>query len=274
MDLDIKIIDSYRTVDKKYWERIGRFYAENVWKLPIKEAAERLKVCFTAFEAEYAVKWFEIAAYQGKEMVGFMRLLRNPDDDTRWFICDVHTAVKCRRQGIASKMLESAIETVKEFESAEYIISSISASNKASIGLHKKLGFADTGVYPNFANFEFEDDETEFELRILQEYPVQNIDVHRRILYKLMRKYLAEKTCKEAKQCVAEKHKEKEKKQESVSFEKDMFKSGTPSTIVKQMLARVEEQDQVKFSIIWCGNNPVGFKYTDKNENITFITTQ
>lgn len=257
MDIDIRIADSYRTVDKNYWKRIGKFYAENVWKLPVGEATERVRVCFASFEKEYAVKWFEIAAYQAKEMVGFMRLLRDPDDDTRWFVCDVHTAIKCRRNGIATKMLESAIETVKGFESAEYIVSSISASNKSSIGLHEKLGFTDTKVYPQFANFEFEDDETEYKLRILLEYPAKNIDSHRRILYKLMRRYM---------------EKQMSQKKDIYVLNKGPYSLSDSARIVKKMISVAEsDENEGELAIIWNGNNPIGFKYLEHNEELRFV---
>ncbi len=242
MDIRVEVVDSYRNISDEYWERLGRFYSENVWKMT-DDAAERVRTCFTAFEYEYAVKWFEISAFYHDEIVGFMRMLRNPDDDSEWYICDVHAANKYRHRGIASAMYKEAFQLVKSYESVEYIMASVSASNTKSIGLHQKFGFVDTGKYPHFCNFSFDDDETMLKCRILTEYPAFNGDVHRRILYRLMRQY----------------------------FAKEGLTTERPADRVKKMFKKMENHPDCKFGIIWCGNNPVGFRFTDRDEKLEFI---
>lgn len=58
----VKIADSYLNIGDDYWDELGAFYAENVWKLAPDECTKRVKLCFSSFEYEFAVKWYEISA--------------------------------------------------------------------------------------------------------------------------------------------------------------------------------------------------------------------
>lgn len=84
MNIEFKIADSYLNIGDDYWDELGAFYAENVWKLAPDECTKRVKLCFSSFEYEFAVKWYEISAMSKGKLVGFMRAMRDPDDDTRW----------------------------------------------------------------------------------------------------------------------------------------------------------------------------------------------
>lgn len=241
MDIEIKVEDSYLNTDAAYWERLGEFYSQNVWNLTPEEAAERVQLCFSSFEYEYAVKWFEISAYSKNRLVGFMRVMRDPENDTRWFFADVHTAKKHRHKGIATQMYEAAIGLVSRYEAAKTITASVSPSNENSVKLHQKMGFVDTGRFPCFADFEFED-ETEYEYLVLNRYPAIDGPVHRRILYRLMKQYMKSQGMSE----------------------------GKPSDRVKAMFKEAKENEKVIFDIIWNGNDPAGFAFSG-DESIEFI---
>lgn len=239
MSPEVKIYDSHRMVPSDYWKNLGKFYAENVWNNSVSEATENIRNLFERFEDDYAAKWFDMIAYFDKEIVGVMRILKNPLDRTGWYFCDVHTARKCRRQGIAAVMYEAAIKTVEAYTPAERIEASISASNVASIELHKRFGFIDTGKTPHFANFSFEEDETVYELKLFLEYPVFDTDLHRKKLCKLFRKFYNE--------------------------------SGEP--IPKRLSDSIKRRMKAAktFNLVWCGEYAVGFRYEDEEESILFF---
>ncbi len=240
----IVITDSHRNLPEDYWEKLSEFYKENVWGSDSSNdenpaGAERIRDFYTEYELEYGVKWFEIAAYLSDKMVGVMRVLRNPKYRTKWYFCDVHTALGYRKKGIASCMYKEAIRLVEEFYAAEYIEASVSAKNAASIALHEKLGFYDTGKASSFANFFFEEDETIFERRLLLEYPADDTAPQRRIVLKYLKKHfenLGEKPANGYK------------------------------PIIDKMFAYKEN-----LSLIFCGENVVGFSYGNEDETIEFI---
>lgn len=237
--ITIKVVDSHRNLPEKYWTDLGRFYARNVWSQSAKISAKCVKDFCIAYELDYAVKWFELCAYKEKKLVGFMRVLRNPDVETHWFFCDVHTDKEERRQGVASAMYARAEELVKEFEAAECIEAGISARNVKSIGLHKKFGFENTGKKPMFAHFEFEPDETVYRKPLYLEYPALDGEMHGKILRRLFREYYRENGIEQPKHVTA--------------FIRELLHSG---------------QD---FFLVWCGNRPVGFRYTKEGQETSWI---
>lgn len=187
-ELIIKVVDSHENLPDRYWKRLGRFYAKEVWGTDLKTATARVRDLFYEYELEYAVKWYEITALCGEKIVGNMRILRSPDDRTRWYFCDVHTAAEYRRRGVASCMYRKALAILGNFYATECVQASISAANTGSIRLHEKLGFSDTGRKSEFANFLFEEDETMYELPILCEFPVAET----RITLEQLNKYMIE----------------------------------------------------------------------------------
>lgn len=180
--MEIKTVDSHLNLPKSYWKRLGKFYADNVWDVSVARATYKVQDLFLEYEREYAVKWLEITAYIEGKLVGCMRVLRNPDDRTKWFFGDVHTDAGFRRQGVASAMYESAISAVRDFYAAECIEASVSLHNTNSIGLHEKMGFVNTGRKPSFANLGFEEDEIIFQLELLTECPMEDTPENRKLL--------------------------------------------------------------------------------------------
>lgn len=159
-EIKIVVVDSHRNLKNSYWNRLGAFYKKNVCRGSKKALADFVRQAFCSYETDYGVKWFEITAYAEKELVGCMRVLRNPVDEKGWFFCDVNTDSSYRRAGVASAMYEEGLKLVREFYAAEYVEASVDIKNDASVKLHEKHGFHDTGEYPEFAHFAFEESET------------------------------------------------------------------------------------------------------------------
>lgn len=244
MKLKVRVTDSHRNLPEGYWEELSEFYTENVWNdessgEEFASGADRIRDFYTEYELEYGVKWFEIAAlFQGK-IVGVMRILRNPSDRAGWYFCDVHTATGYRKKGVASFLYSEAIKLVEEFYAAEYIEASVSSKNAPSTALHKSLGFVDTGKASSFANFFFEEDERIFIRRLLLEYPVEDTETQRLVLLKYLKKYFKEKGVK-------------------------------PEKSYKALLDEMFNNRE-KFSLVFCGENVVGFSYSYKERTIEFI---
>lgn len=232
-ELEIQVVDSFRNLPENYWRKLGSFYTRNVWTQSVAKATRLVKDSCLAFEYEYAVKWFLITAYVEKQMVGTMRALRNPEDETRWFFCDVHVDKDYKRQGIASAMYERAFELVKEFGAAEFVEASIEPGNEKSILLHEKFGFESTGDPAHFAHFSFEDGEVMYKVPVLLEYPVVDGAVHRKILMELLRDYLGKRS------------------------------------VAKEVSQMIKNNDY--FTIIWCGNRPVGFRHMFQGVGTNYI---
>lgn len=196
----------------------------------------RWKETIVDFEKEFAVKQYAIFAYVENEIVGFMRVLRNPDDVCEWYTCDVHVGDSCRRKGIATLMYKKTIEIVAEYERATKIITSISASNVASIKLHKKIGFIDTGITSSFADYTFEKDETKYcywlEAKL---FPARNVPIHMERLFPMWKAYMIE---------IGEKY--------------------TDEDLRNGLINRLnisQSHENIFFELMWCGNDMVGFVF-------------
>lgn len=201
------------------------YLPSNCWK----------KESIVDFEKTFAVKWYIIFAYDGESIIGSLRILRNPDDISNWYICEVHTLEQYRRIGIATKMYTVAFNLIKEYFAASSITVSISASNKASICLHNKLGFRNTSNVSMFADFCFEADETMYSLWLAQCYPAKNTPVHLDLLRPMWINYMNE----------IEEHDSEEE-------------------LVNGLQTRIrlsENQEQIFFEIIWSGDTAIGFAF-------------
>lgn len=134
----ISIVDTHRHMTAKRKEALCDFFRE-VKGLADDQAMEQVFFC-DWYEKEYAVKWFEAIASVDGVIAGYLRCFRNPDVKEEWFIGDVHVRPDFRGRDIATKLYEKTIQTVKEYDAAERIISSVHKDNHKSIGLHKKNG--------------------------------------------------------------------------------------------------------------------------------------
>jgi ribosomal protein S18 acetylase RimI-like enzyme len=229
-NIEIKIIDSYLNLSEDYWTELGQFYS-SILKCSTYEAIQSIKLF--SFEKEFAVKWYELLAYSQEKVVGFMRVLRNPDRVTEWYTGDVHVLVGYKKQGIATKMYSKAIDIILEYEAAERIITSISCRNVPSIALHEKLGFHNTKMKSVFANFLFDEDDTLHERWLMNKYPVKDMEIHHKILLPMWIEYMFE-----------------------------IGEGGSESELMIELQKRINisiKNDYIYFDIIFSGNNAIGF---------------
>lgn len=211
-----------KTYEIKIYDSLEQL-PSNCWK----------KQLMISFEKVFAVKWYTIFAFDGDSIIGMLRILRNPDDVSNWWIFDLHTLDQYRRTGIATKMYDAAFHIIKEYDAASSIIAFISATNRASISLHNKLGFRNTSTVPQFADFCFEADETMYTLWLSQCYPAKNFPRHIDLLRPMWMNYMRE---------IGEVTSESESE--------------------KELLSRIhlsENHEHIFFRIIWSGNDAVGF---------------
>lgn len=60
----------------------------------------------------------------------------------------VYIAPACRRQGVATRLMEEILEFAREDENTHLVVSVITSGNKASESLHDKFGFTFAGNIP------------------------------------------------------------------------------------------------------------------------------
>jgi ribosomal protein S18 acetylase RimI-like enzyme len=147
----------------------------------------------------------------------------------------VHTIEKYRRTGVATRMYTAAFNLIKEYYKASSITVSISASNKASICLHNKLGFRNTSKVSVFADFIFEADETMYSIWLSRLHPAKNTTIHLNLLHPMWIEYMHE-----------------------------IGEIASVQELERGLISRIclsEEQEQIFFDIIWSGNNAIGFAF-------------
>ena len=241
--LKYKIIDSHRIMTKKTRDALTDFFRE-VKNLSEEEADRQVRFC-DWFEREYAVKWYEILVCDMDVVVGYLRCLRNSGDPREWFIGDVHVRKSHQRRGIATGMYERVIDEVSRFETAECIISAVRRDNSKSVLLHEKMGFEktlETYAEPDFYINENEDIYRKWICRILP-VPADAVDIAGEKLMPLWMEGLKKKFPK---------IREKEAGEQ-----------------LEELLEKAAG-GQVCFDTIWCGNRLVGYRYTEKGENIVY----
>lgn len=221
----IKIVDSHRYMKRKIKDELALFFSE-VKSLSLDEAYNQVDLCVEYFEKEYAVKWFEVMAYENGEIAGYLRCFRNPDTNKEWFIGDVHVRKAHRQKGVATKLYEKAIDTVMEYEAAERIITSVHCDNIASIRLHKKLGFKDTKKPCKFPNLYFDSKETEYKKMLYKYLLVPDIETGMK---------------------------------ELLPFWKKEDKSKNAEANLHQALYESISCGKNNFYAVWCGNRLIGF---------------
>ena len=230
-----EIIDSHRKMSLGRRRALMEFFRE-VKQLSEEEAWKQVDFC-TWYETEYAVKWFETIAFESGKPVGYLRCFRNPKDEKQWYIGDVHVRNGYRRQGIATKMYEKTIKELERYEAAENVISAVRKDNEKSIGLHKKMGFTDTGEPCEFAAFFVDENETKY-LKMLYRYlPLPKelkIDEAVRIMLPVW---------------------------QGSSKESGKRKSRKKSKEELESLIRSFLSGEASLETIWCGNRLVGLNY-------------
>ena len=242
-NIEIKIIDSHRMAPASYKEDLMDFFCE-VKGIPEQEACNFVKYMIYGFELEFQVAWIEVVAYAEGKIVGFMRLLCNPENRVEWYACDVHVRKAYRFRGYATQMYRMGIEVIKEYDSAETIYASVLNTNINSIGLHTKLGFTKVQNKKQFCNFITEEAEDTYLLKLYTKYPAKNNDYGKKTLLPLWTKFAQEKKKLSDMECLED---------------------------LNRHLDSIDKDEIVIFEIVWRGNRVVGFEYTSKDEKIVFM---
>lgn len=161
-EFEIVVDDSLYTLKENPWRHITEF-----------------------FEYRYALKWYAVQVYSGKKLAGFMHVVRHPERVEEWYICDVHTMEEYRKQGVATLMYQKAFEIVSRYDKAYRITASVKNDNVASLKLHEKMGFFDTGADSVFPELIFEEGETMHEYYFATKLPVKDCERHRMIFERM-----------------------------------------------------------------------------------------
>lgn len=168
-----EITDSHKNMSASKREALAEFFCE-VKGIPAKaDAMQQVEFC-DWYEREYAVKWFEVIAWDAGKPVGYIRVLRDPKDVRQWLSSDVHVRRDYRRRGIATKMYQRAVKELLHYEAAETLIASVDRNNTKSIALHEKLGFRNTKRICKFADFYVHPEDTKFVKPLYNYIPVRN----------------------------------------------------------------------------------------------------
>ena len=228
------IVDSHRNMTKKRRDALAKFFTVSK-NLPIETAYEQVGFC-DWYESEYAVKWFEVLALDGEFVVGYLRCLRNPDEVREWYIGDVYVYREFRKRRVALRMYEIVFKELLKYEAAERVIATVNIKNTASIGLHLKSGFHDTGKPVNFASFYADPDETVYLKRLFRPLPFPTEMTDEKI-----KDFMLDLWIKFRRANGLKGRKEAEKSLLDALWE-----------------ARNNGMD---FVAIWCGNRLVGFRY-------------
>lgn len=217
-----EILDSHKKLGAGKRKALKEFFCI-VKQLDEEGARQQVEFC-EWYEHEYAVKWLEAVAYDGNKVVGYLRCLRNKDICEEWFIGDIHVLGEYRKRHIASKLMKKTINEVMEYGAAERIISSIDKNNYKSIGLHNKLGFFDTMKECHFEPFFFDTNETMYQLDLIQNWPVINMEESIRLLTEVWKEY-----------------------------------KGCDDEAAATQLREILEREGSNFKITWCGYKIIGF---------------
>ena len=185
------------------------------------------------FEKSYAVKWYAILVYEDEELVGFMHVFRHPEQTGLWCFSDVHTKAEYRKRQIATKMYESALKLVKQYDKAYCVMASVHPENIASLKLHQKFGFVDSHKKSEFGDFVFEPKETMHFCYFVSIFPSINNEMIKTQLYPLWKMY-------------------------SQEFQKNVNDESVEQA-VNEMLLQTEKEESIQFDRIWAGDNLIGF---------------
>ena len=185
------------------------------------------------FEKSYAVKWYAILVYAEEELIGFMHIFRHPENAGFWYFSDVHTKAEFRKRQIATRMYETALELVKQYDKAYCVMASIHPENIASLKLHEKFGFVDSHQKSEFGDYIFDPKETMYFCYFVSIFPSNNNEMSKTQLYPLWKMYLQE-------------------------FQKNVSDESAEQA-VNEMLAQTEKEESLQVDRIWAGDNLIGF---------------
>jgi len=186
-----KVIESHRNLSLKTREALETFFC-HVKGQNEEEAASQVDFCYECFEKIHAVKWFEVTAWCKGTVVGYLMCLRNPEDVSNWYVGEIHVAPEFMRRGIATRMYEKVIDTLGDYDLAKILCASIHPGNVASIGLHKKVGFKDSGLHTSFPGLMVDEDETEYIYKLFKFLKIPYADAAQKVIKPVWDKYVSE----------------------------------------------------------------------------------
>ncbi len=240
--MKIRIIDSHRDFSQSRRARIRDFFMES--KGLDADAAEKQVAFCEWFETEYAVKWFEVFATHKGQIVGYLRCMRSEKKATDWLIGDVYVKEAYRGRNVATKMYELLFDTLADFSATEQIYTYVDRSNKASIELHRKLGFQRSNRKEPFKIFVQLENDLVFCKKLVQWLPISDFDAGMVLLEPIWDAY-EEKTGR--------------------------LKAGRKQRLSK-LLRQTLQEDENSFLTAWCGNRLIGFYAISNQEEIEFTT--
>ena len=125
-------------------------------------------------------------------VVGYLMCLRNPEDVSNWYVGEIHVDPEFQRRGIATRMYQKVLDNLNEYDLAKTLCASIHPGNKASIGLHKNVGFKDSGVPTTFPGLMVDEDETEYRYPLFKTLKIPYADAAQKIIKPLWDRYVSE----------------------------------------------------------------------------------
>lgn len=93
-----------------------------------------------------------IVYHKNGEIIGYANFIRSSSDCAKWFYCDLWVSPEHRRQGCATRIVNTAREYLSEMD-AKTLLCAVEPHNEASHKLHKVLGFEQIATQP-FEDFE------------------------------------------------------------------------------------------------------------------------
>ncbi|MBR6308032.1 MAG: GNAT family N-acetyltransferase [Lachnospiraceae bacterium] len=239
-----KIYDSHLNMSHKTREALIEFF-EAVKGCGRAQAELTAEFCALHFEKAFAVKWYEVLARENGKIVGYIRCLRNPEDDTRWYICEVHVRPEYRNRGIAKRMYQKVMDEVAWYDNVKYMTASVHPKNVNSVKLHESLNFINTGHPCRFPGLDFEEGETEYETKIYKSlgFP-DNLDYAVPKIMPVWKEYLRKQGSKTSDDAAREK---------------------LVKTLKKALTG------DCSFDTIWWGNELMGFDYRDGKQKEFYL---
>lgn len=228
-----RVTDTHKNMSRKTRAALEEFFCL-VKGQNDSEAATQVDFVYECFEKIYAVKWFEVTAWCKGKVVGYLMCLRNPEDVSNWYAGEIHVAPEFKRRKIASKMYEKVTDTLSEYDLAKTLCASVHPGNKASIGLHKSVGFKDSGLHTAFPGLMVDDDETEYICKLYKTLKIPYADAAQKVIKPVWDRYVKE-------------HKE------------DLHIKKT-NAFFREVLVEAE-QGRNDFRAIFYGNEIAGFKF-------------
>ena len=186
-----RVVESHTNMSAKTREALENFFCR-VKGQNESEAAVQVDFCYECFEKIYAVKWFEVVAWCKGRVVGYLMCLRNPDDVSNWYVGEIHVDPEFKRRGIATAMYEKVFDKLSDYDLAKILCASVHPGNTASIGLHRKVGFKDSGLHTAFPGLMVDDDETEYRYKLYKTLKIPYADAAQKVIKPVWDKYVSE----------------------------------------------------------------------------------